>query len=247
MGEKTYTHLSALGYTCIWRLGTSLEYRIRKKERQLPTWHLHWCLPGILTTARTEFLISPLPATYFSNSPKAKNHSSFLYFSGSQNYNLSASLVALLRIYTVNLPTFHVHCFLLFKSIIISHLDDCHSFHPLLLTIPEFINHTTAKRIILKCISPPLKTNDVLSCFEQNRSRWNKVLRDLVPAHLSYPYALCCSHKGLFGTCCPPKKRHTSYFAIHAFIFAIRIFPCLPVMLFSIFSHGWVNLIQFSA
>lgn len=97
MGEKTYTHLSALGYTCIWRLGTSLEYRIWKKERQLPTWHLHWCLPGILTTARTEFLISPLPATYFSNSPKAKNHSSFLYFSGSQSYNLSASLVALLQ------------------------------------------------------------------------------------------------------------------------------------------------------
>lgn len=146
----------------------------------------------------------------------------------------------------MNPSTLHVHCFLLSKSIIISHLDDCHSFHPLLLTILEFINHTTAKRIILKYkldhILPLLKTNDVLPCFEKNRNRGNEVLRDLVPAHLSYSYPLCCSHKGLFGTCCPPQKRHTFYFAIHAFIFAIRIFPCLPVIFFSIFSHGWVNL-----
>ena len=79
------------------------ENRIGKKERLLPIWHLQWCPLGILIVARTAFLISPLPATYFSNTPKAKNHSSFLYFSGSRNCNLSTSFVALLQIYIVNL------------------------------------------------------------------------------------------------------------------------------------------------
>lgn len=37
MGEKTYIHLSALGYTCIRKLGTSLESRIKKKERERDT------------------------------------------------------------------------------------------------------------------------------------------------------------------------------------------------------------------
>lgn len=88
MGEKTCIHLSALGYTYITKLGTSLESRIKKRERerntQLPIWQLQRCFLGISTMPeiKNSILNFPTPCNIliWYNSPKPRNYFSFLSF-----------------------------------------------------------------------------------------------------------------------------------------------------------------------